>query len=61
MYHPDAMMTVAHTRETELIREAKADGMSRNETDAAPTLARRALVWAPVMAVLAFAITLLMA
>ncbi|MGQ0600403.1 MAG: hypothetical protein ACT4QE_01750 [Anaerolineales bacterium] len=31
MYHPDAMLTVAHTREAELIREAEACGVPQAE------------------------------
>ncbi|MGQ0603379.1 MAG: hypothetical protein ACT4QE_16980 [Anaerolineales bacterium] len=43
MYHPDAMLTVAHTREAELIREAEACGIPQAE-GRAPNLTRLMLI-----------------
>ncbi len=33
MYHPDAMLKVAHTREAELVREAEMCGVPKAEPD----------------------------
>lgn len=52
MYHPDAMLTVAHTREAEIIREAEACGFRKAEARASE-LTRRMLVLVTSLAILA--------
>ena len=41
MYHPDAMMKVAHTREAELVREAQRCGVPQKADAPRPSLPRQ--------------------
>lgn len=58
MFHPDALLTVAHTREAELIREAEACGVPQTEVRAV-ALSRRTLAFVTGLAILAIAFWLL--
>ena len=41
MYHPDALLKIAHDREAELVREAQACGLPKAEADRPPATSRR--------------------
>jgi hypothetical protein len=59
MYHPNALLTVAHTREADLVREARSSGLGRAaESGQAPArpLARRLFALAPAAAVVVAAL-----
>ena len=44
MYHPNAMLKIAHDREAELVREAEACGIPKKTDGNKPWLSRRMLV-----------------
>lgn len=58
MYHPDAMLKVAHDREAELVREAEICGMPKAEPGR-PWLSGRMLAIALTLAIVAIVLILL--
>ncbi|MGH2524356.1 MAG: hypothetical protein ACRDH2_17755 [Anaerolineales bacterium] len=56
MYHPDAMMKIAHTREAELVREAQRCGVPQKADARGPSLSRRMFTLGLWLAVLATAL-----
>jgi len=55
MYHPTAMMTVAHTREAELLKEAQGCGLPQDGDMPRARLSRRMLavgLWLAALAAL---------
>jgi hypothetical protein len=60
MYHPTAMLTIAHHREAELIREADAYRLPRTSRTSGARLARRVIALAFAAVVLVPAITWLL-
>ena len=61
MYHPDAFLTIAHTREAELVREAQACGLPQRVEAKAESawLPRQTLAVALALVVLAGVLVLL--
>ena len=61
MYHPDAFLTIAHTREAELVREAQACGLPKKDEmeNKAAWLPRQALAVALALVVLAGVLVML--
>ena len=63
MYHPDAFLTIAHTREAELVREAQACGLPKKVEAKVETatawLPRHALAVALALVVLGAVLVLL--
>ena len=59
MYHPDAMLKIAHDREAELVREAEICGIPKKAEAGNPRMLKRVLVIAVALVTLAAVLELL--